>query len=292
MSGSINTNTAWQGARARSHIVGGRIAYVSSYFQYGSFGSNCTYPAGRTGNAQIASVSGNGTSASATVSATSGSGINATGTVSTKLATGILNLSSSDTLKNYSAGQQTSVAESSGWTDTLHYIVTGATTNTVTALTMSFTLNGSMAWNNLFVDPSGRGNGEILGSFIFGGSSTNFDLKSNGYVTTASLGPGSWTTNLDLTTATFSETYDVTGASGDIPVSMLATLWCNNGMICNYSVDPVLTYPGDVTFTSDSGVFLTAGATPLRAAFPLFASGLGALGLLGWRRKRKAQAAA
>ena len=31
--------------------------------------------------------------------------------------------------------------------------------------------------------------------------------------------------------------------------------------------------------------------TPLPAALPLFASGLGALGLLGWRRKRKALAA-
>jgi hypothetical protein len=31
-------------------------------------------------------------------------------------------------------------------------------------------------------------------------------------------------------------------------------------------------------------------ATPLPAALPLFASGLGALGLLGWRRKRKAKA--
>jgi hypothetical protein len=33
-------------------------------------------------------------------------------------------------------------------------------------------------------------------------------------------------------------------------------------------------------------------ATPLPAALPLFATGLGGLGLLGWRRKRKAQAAA
>jgi len=29
-------------------------------------------------------------------------------------------------------------------------------------------------------------------------------------------------------------------------------------------------------------------ATPLPAALPLFAGGLGALGLLGWRRKRNA----
>jgi hypothetical protein len=36
----------------------------------------------------------------------------------------------------------------------------------------------------------------------------------------------------------------------------------------------------DVTVTSVS-------ATPLPAALPLFASGLGALGLFGWRRKRK-----
>ncbi|HWY88018.1 MAG TPA: hypothetical protein VNX28_14900 [Gemmataceae bacterium] len=33
-------------------------------------------------------------------------------------------------------------------------------------------------------------------------------------------------------------------------------------------------------------------ATPLPAALPLFATGLGALGLLGWRRKRKADIAA
>jgi hypothetical protein len=41
-------------------------------------------------------------------------------------------------------------------------------------------------------------------------------------------------------------------------------------------------YPGTVTITS----------TPLPAALPLFATGLGALGLLGWRRKRKAAAIA
>ena len=33
-----------------------------------------------------------------------------------------------------------------------------------------------------------------------------------------------------------------------------------------------------------------AGTTPLPPALPLFASGLGALGLLGWRRKKKAAA--
>jgi hypothetical protein len=43
----------------------------------------------------------------------------------------------------------------------------------------------------------------------------------------------------------------------------------------------------NITTTSGS-----VSTTPLPAALPLFATGLGALGLLGWRRKRKAQAAA
>ena len=34
----------------------------------------------------------------------------------------------------------------------------------------------------------------------------------------------------------------------------------------------------------------TLTSTPLPAALPLFATGIGGLGLLGWRRKRKAQA--
>lgn len=48
-------------------------------------------------------------------------------------------------------------------------------------------------------------------------------------------------------------------------------------------------------FTNAQGGFIDpstdltpAAATPLPAALPLFASGVGALGLLGWRRKRKA----
>jgi hypothetical protein len=48
---------------------------------------------------------------------------------------------------------------------------------------------------------------------------------------------------------------------------------------------------GDVDGTFTYILPTTSLAAPLPAAFPLFASGLAALGLLGWRRKRKGAAA-
>ena len=50
--------------------------------------------------------------------------------------------------------------------------------------------------------------------------------------------------------------------------------------------------PNGVTFEISNGIGnAPPNATPIPAALPLFASGLGALGLLGWRRKRKPVAA-
>ena len=46
------------------------------------------------------------------------------------------------------------------------------------------------------------------------------------------------------------------------------------------------------SISADFTVNRSIPGTPLPAALPLFASGLGALGLLGWRRKRKATAIA
>jgi len=75
----------------------------------------------------------------------------------------------------------------------------------------------------------------------------------------------------------------------------------------SYVLDPSSVLPGGIptitisgntleidfhglTFQPGSQLVLDFGPvsqTPLPAALPLFASGLGALGLLGWRRKRK-----
>jgi hypothetical protein len=53
-------------------------------------------------------------------------------------------------------------------------------------------------------------------------------------------------------------------------------------------IDPWLEVPDGFTLTFGEGIGNEPiPETPLPAARPLFATGLGALGLLGWRRKRK-----
>jgi hypothetical protein len=49
---------------------------------------------------------------------------------------------------------------------------------------------------------------------------------------------------------------------------------------------------GNLPACDDAGGSGVWAATPLPAALPLFATGIGGLGLLGWRRKRKAQVVA
>jgi hypothetical protein len=57
------------------------------------------------------------------------------------------------------------------------------------------------------------------------------------------------------------------------------------GYVLDLSNEPSYRVYFDLSLSQDS-------TTPLPGALPLFASGLGALGLLGWRTKRKAQATA
>jgi hypothetical protein len=85
-------------------------------------------------------------------------------------------------------------------------------------------------------------------------------------------------------------------AAGDVTFASLvvgslsggSSLCLSTGTACAFSSQVSGVWVGVGPFTFSDLTF--SSATPLPAALPLFATGLGGLGLLGWRRKRKAQA--
>ena len=85
---------------------------------------------------------------------------------------------------------------------------------------------------------------------------------------------------------------DVSAGGGDIGTSGSADF--SNSLDFPIGSDVFNLAAGVAANSDDLGIVDNRfeSATPLPAALPLFATGLGALGLLGWRRKRKAQAAA
>ena len=105
-------------------------------------------------------------------------------------------------------------------------------------------------------------------STLFSSTTATFTL-SNGFTTTANTNNA--TTNFETQFLGFISTAPFDSITFSIPNIFIADQNTNT----SYVVADVV----------------TASATPLPAALPLFATGLGALGLLGWRRKKKAQAA-
>ena len=67
--------------------------------------------------------------------------------------------------------------------------------------------------------------------------------------------------------------------------ALISSTFQNETVTYNYTTGTSPSVPGAPIFsdTTELGV----SNTPLPAALPLFATGLGGLGLLGWRRKRK-----
>jgi hypothetical protein len=97
-------------------------------------------------------------------------------------------------------------------------------------------------------------------------------------------------------TASFSQSGNLSFVVGDeykvvMTVSIANIL--SDALKASAFVDPFFGTPPGYELDISNGIGNSAlSPTPLPAALPLFATGLGGLGLLGWRRKRKAQAVA
>ena len=74
------------------------------------------------------------------------------------------------------------------------------------------------------------------------------------------------------------------------PISANASTWFGLGGGVLFTIDPLTAGSvliGNTGFAPE-GIAVAPPAVPLPAALPLFATALAGMGLLGWRRKRKA----
>jgi hypothetical protein len=132
----------------------------------------------------------------------------------------------------------------------------------------------------------------LIESVLYTGSTTPAGPANQGYTSgsghildwvqnTAGFTGAGLVTNGQVTSMSF------TGTDADL---FAVHFGCGNSGPCEL----VWLFSGDTTFTVNTlNGFSNISAfdptpTPLPAALPLFASGLGVLGLLGWRRKRSA----
>jgi hypothetical protein len=128
------------------------------------------------------------------------------------------------------------------------------------------------------------------GSFTFLGPDSGNDSTVNVAGNSLYATPSQLTFNYSILGSIFSFATTIT------PVNRVDLEWnsfvLNGGVIEIYADAPLLTPPvfvSSITY-GEPGIF-TIGSTPLPAGLPLFGTGLGLMGLFGWRRKRKNAAA-
>jgi hypothetical protein len=163
-------------------------------------------------------------------------------------------------------------------------VITLAVSSTLTATppgtcSPTCTLSGDIVINN----SSGAANGGFVSADV---TASGFGPSSLGpfgpYTSFISLGPLSNPVNEELQLGSSSGTaLDL----GFVTPSASSLVGYTGGPLIFANV--ILPPPLESIFNSSSG---SLTETPLPATLPLFATGLGAFGLLGWRRKRKAQA--
>jgi len=187
---------------------------------------------------------------------------------------------------------------------------------------VSFTTTDAVAGNGDYLALIPLGTGTVTGTYIWNvlytGDGNNGPVLAPTEATTVSPAiPGLKTTASAFSeTGGFTQLLDVAQLSGGFfPTGVIHLTLTGPGGVFFTMSDAVAgdgnylavtdvptidgTYLWNVSYTGDGNnvaefetedvtVGETVGATPIPAALPLFATGLGGLGLLGWRRKRKA----
>jgi hypothetical protein len=135
---------------------------------------------------------------------------------------------------------------------------------------------------------------DVTGSFTFDASDGATGTQSNVMITVTGTEFAGTYTELAATAAFNTRTITAVDSSTSVTVQVVFqdALDVNPDPLSSSGLGFTGEFPGtSYDFTSGDAVIAT-NTTPIPPALPLFAAGLGAMGLLGWRRKRKAQAIA
>ncbi len=174
-----------------------------------------------------------------------------------------------------------------GFKDTLHFSIAGANSSTITYIRVFYSVAGTFQAYN----PGN--NYAVLHSFLGLGPSvveTNVETINNGALGItqsdfSNFESGSGFTQLTTNDLTFEGTFALHGASDTEQLSFFVDSQATNGVLMDLTGQVSLGLSTGVTFTSDSGVFLTASAVPEPASLTMAGIG-GAICLFVYRRRR------
>ncbi|MBV8843254.1 MAG: hypothetical protein JO307_10630 [Bryobacterales bacterium] len=174
--------------------------------------------------------------------------------------------------------------------DNVHFSVAGAGATTVTPITVTWSFDGSLT--GPFLGFSGTpveaqsqlqlGGSVSASEDIFGGPPTLTGINQSGWVS------GNFTSATPALVQ-FSGVYDLVGSSTTLPFLLSLSTFASNGDTADFSHTSQvgLILPSNVTFTSDSGAFLTgtSASTPEPSSWIFFVTACAAVAMVRYRRK-------
>lgn len=160
--------------------------------------------------------------------------------------------------------------------DTLTFNVAGATSSTVTDIGVTFTVDGDVSYTQTAAAELIEAMTLGCGTTTCGDISYGFDGGSNQIIE-----DGGWVSQNIVSESAdsfiFSGVYALSGASSVLPILLELSAQCQGEASCDLSHTGAVTFtlPSNVTFTSESGVFLSQPMTTAATPEPSYAGLIG-----------------
>jgi PEP-CTERM motif len=173
--------------------------------------------------------------------------------------------------------------------DMLHFSVAGAAPGAVTDIGVTFTIDGNVG----YAGPGVEAAADVEAHLYMGSANFNTIITANGNLvpTVGATTANNWVSFVVSPETpgliTFKGMYAITGSTTDVGIQENLFAQCGGGDSCDYAHTARVSFdlPSNVSFTSDSGIFLTPSAVPEPGTWALTLAGLALGACLGRRRR-------